>query len=158
MNGVDAVLLASGNDCRATAAAVHSYSARSGTYQSLSTIQLTETMFRYEMSLPLSVGTAGGITRIHPIVKKALALMKNPDARQLMMIAAASGMANNFSALASLVTTGIQRGHMRMHLSNILHHLEANLQEWDKTLNHFGNKTVTYSTVEAYIKEIRKVQ
>jgi len=158
MNGVDAVLLATGNDCRATAAAVHSYAARSGTYKSLSTIELTGKIFRYEITLPLPVGTAGGITRIHPMVKMALAIVNNPDARQLMMIAAASGMASNFSAIASLVTTGIQHGHMRMHLSNVLNQLQADLPEREKTHCHFRDKTVTYSAVEAYINEIRRAQ
>lgn len=91
------------------------------------------------------------------MVKKALAVMNNPDARQLMMIAAASGMASNFSAIASLVTTGIQHGHMRMHLSNVLNQLQADLPEREKTYHNFRGKTVTYSAVEAYINEIRRI-
>lgn len=156
MNGVDALLIATGNDCRATEAAAHSYASRDGTYRSLTSIHLTDKMFRYELALPLAVGTVGGITNVHPVVQKALSIMNNPDARKLMMIAAASGLANNFSAIASLITTGIQSGHMRMHMSNILNQLKVNQQERERAIRQFNGKAVSYVAVEAFITEIRR--
>lgn len=155
MNGVDAVLLATGNDWRATAASVHAYASKDGRYRSLTTIQLRDETFRYELEMPLAVGTVGGITQIHPVVQKTMAIMNYPDARKLMMIAAASGLANNFSAIASLITTGIQDGHMKMHLFNILNQLQVNKTEREHVVNTFNGTTVNYAAVENYLKQIR---
>ncbi len=154
-NGIDAVLLATGNDWRATAAAGHAFALRKGAYKGLTSINLTNNTFRYELNLPLAVGTAGGITQIHPVVKNVLAILKNPDARQLMMIAAASGLANNFAAIASLITTGIQQGHMKMHLSNILNQINVSETERKKVNNYFTGKTVSFSAVEDFVVKIR---
>ena len=154
MNGVDAVLLATGNDWRATSASVHAYASKEGRYKGLTTIVLTKEMFRYELALPLAVGTLGGITQIHPVVAKTLAIMNYPDARKLMMIAAAAGLANNFSAIASLITTGIQEGHMKMHLSNILTQLQANKSERERVTSQFKGMKVSYAAVEDYLKQI----
>jgi hydroxymethylglutaryl-CoA reductase len=155
LNGIDAVLLATGNDWRATAAAAHAYASKDGTYKSLTTIKLTDTMFSYELEIPLAVGTVGGITQIHPVAKNAFAMMNFPDARKLMMIAAASGLASNFSAIASLVTTGIQEGHMKMHLTNILNQLHASKTERESVLNRFDGITVSFAAVENFISQIR---
>ena len=154
-NGVDAVLLATGNDWRATAAAGHAYASRDGSYKGLTTICLTDNTFKYELELPLAIGTVGGITNIHPLVKNSLAMMNDPDARTLMMVAAASGLATNFSAIASLITTGIQEGHMRMHLSNITNQLNTNYAERELILGHFRGKTVSFAAVENFIDQIR---
>ncbi len=154
-NGIDAVMVASGNDWRAVAASAHAYASRDGNYKGLTTISLKDNIFRYELELPLSVGTVGGITQIHPVVKKAMAMMNHPDARKLMMIAAASGLANNFSAVSSLITTGIQKGHMRMHLTTIFNQLNVNKEERASALSHFNGVTVSFAAVEAYIKQIR---
>lgn len=155
MNGVDAVLFATGNDSRATAAAVHSYASRYGSYKSLTSVKLEDKLFRIELALPLAIGTVGGITGIHPVVQKALSILNHPDARTLMKITAASGLANHFAAIASLLTTGIQHGHMRLHLSNILNQLEANQEERENTLRHFAGRTVSHTAVAAYLLEIR---
>ena len=154
-NGIDAVLMATGNDCRATSASGHAYAARDGRYKALTTVQLTPDHFRYELEIPLAIGTYGGITRIHPVVKNTLAILNNPDARKLMMIAAASGLANNFAAVASLITTGIQTGHMKMHLSNILNQLDADIQEIDNTSRYFADRVVTFGAVEEFILQQR---
>ena len=154
-NGIDAVMLASGNDCRAVSASAHAYASRGGSYKGLTSIYLFDNVFRYELELPLAVGTVGGITRIHPMVKKAMAMMNFPDAKKLMMIAAASGLANNFSAIASLVTTGIQAGHMRMHLTNVLSQLNASQVERETVIHHFMDRAVSYAAVEKLIMEIR---
>ena len=95
-NGVDAVLLATGNDTRATSAGAHAYASKDGKYRGLTTIKLDDHTFRYELEIPLAVGTVGGITQIHPMVKNVMAILKYPDAGKLMMIAAAAGLANNF--------------------------------------------------------------
>lgn len=153
-NGVDAVLLATGNDIRATSAAAHAYASRNGHYRSLTSIDMTDTTFRYGLEIPLAVGTVGGITRIHPVVKNNLALMNYPDASKLMMITAASGLANNFAAIASLITTGIQEGHMKMHLSNILNQLNVSASDRESVYSHFSGNTVSYSSVKNFITQI----
>ncbi len=155
-NGVDAVLLATGNDWRATAASAHAYASRDGKYRGLTEVRLTDKTFTYELELPLAIGTVGGITDIHPVVKNSLAILKYPDARKLMMIAAASGLASNFAAIASLITTGIQAGHMKMHLSNVLNKLNANSLESGKVRSYFADKVISYSAVEAFIQKIRE--
>jgi len=155
-NGIDAVLLAAGNDWRATSASAHAYASRKGRYAGLTTVRLTEKSFIYELELPLALGTVGGITGIHPMVKNSLAILKYPDARKLMMIAAASGLASNFSAIASLITTGIQAGHMKMHLSNILNKLYVNTLEADIVRNYFSDKAISYNAVEEFIQKMRK--
>jgi len=154
-NGIDAVLLATGNDYRATAAGAHAYASKEGKYKGLTQVTLSEKTFRYELEIPLALGTVGGITQIHPMVKNITAILKYPDARKLMMIAAASGLANNFSAVASLITTGIQSGHMKMHLSNILNQLNATEEERNRTNTHFKGTTVSHSAVHDFIRQIR---
>ena len=155
-NGIDAVLLATGNDWRATSASAHAYASRKGRYAGLTTVRLTEKSFIYELELPLALGTVGGITGIHPMVKNSLAILKYPDTRKLMMIAAASGLASNFSAIASLITTGIQAGHMKMHLPNILNQLNVNSLESEIVRKYFSDKAISYNAVEEFIQKMRK--
>ena len=155
-NGVDAVLLAAGNDFRATEACVHAYASREGKYRSLTSVTLTDGTFRYELDLPLAIGTVGGITGLHPLVKNVLAIMNYPNSQRLMMIAAAAGLANNFAAVASLVSTGIQSGHMKMHLSNILNLLNANTNERNLANEYFSHKTVSHSAVHDFIESVRR--
>lgn len=119
---------------------------------------MTNKTFRYELEIPLALGTVGGITQIHPMVKNIMAILKYPDAKKLMMIAAASGLANNFSAVASLITNGIQSGHMKMHLSNILNQNNATEQERNLANEHFKNRTVSHSAVHDFIMQIRIAQ
>lgn len=154
-NGIDAVLLATGNDWRATSASAHAYASRDGKYRGLTTVGLTDKTFTYELELPLAIGTVGGITGIHPMVKNTLAILKYPDAQKLMMIAASAGLASNFAAIASLITTGIQAGHMKMHLSNILNQLSANPLESEKARNYFSDRAVSYAAAEEFIQKIR---
>jgi len=154
-NGIDAVLLATGNDWRATSASAHAYASRDGKYRGLTTVRLTDKTFTYELELPMAIGTVGGITGIHPIVKNSLAILKYPDAQKLMMIAASAGLASNFAAIASLITTGIQAGHMKMHLSNILNQLSASPFESDNARSYFLDKAVSFAAVEAFIMQLR---
>ena len=154
-NGIDAVVLATGNDFRAIEAAGHTYASRSGQYRSLSSCSLEGERFHFWLEVPLAVGTVGGLTRLHPLADKSLEMLGNPSAEELMMIIAATGLAQNFAALKSLVTTGIQKGHMKMHLMNILHHLLAKPEEILKATLYFENKAVSFNAVRDYLQELR---
>ena len=154
-NGIDAVVLATGNDFRATEAAGHTYAARNGKYRSLSYCTIDEGVFRFWLDIPLAIGTIGGLTSLHPLAKKSLEILGNPSAEDLMRIIASVGLAQNFAAVRSLVTTGIQQGHMKMHLINILNHLNASELEIAAVLKHFEDKIVSYAGVRDYLQKIR---
>ncbi len=156
-NGVDAVVLATGNDFRAIEACGHTYAARDGQYRSLSYCKTEDGKFKFWMDIPLAIGTVGGLTTLHPIAKRSLELLDNPGAEELMMIIAATGLAQNFAAIRSLVTTGIQQGHMKMHLLNILNHLEATQDEVDLALEFFNNKAVSFTAVREFLNSQRPV-
>jgi hydroxymethylglutaryl-CoA reductase len=153
MNGVDAVIIATGNDFRATEACAHAFAARNGSYTSLSHASVENGQFRFWIDLPLSIGTVGGITTLHPMVKFAHEILGNPNAEQLMQVVAVAGLAQNFSAVRSLITSGIQKGHMKMHLLNILNQLEATEEEKKQIVEYFKDKVVSFSaTVEIFSK------
>lgn len=155
MNGVDAVVIATGNDFRATEACAHAYAAKDGTYSSLTHCTIDDGVFRFWIDLPISVGVVGGLTNLHPLVKFSLALLGKPSAQELMSILAVSGLAQNFGALRSLVTTGIQKGHMKMHLLNILNQLGATEDEKNYFVNYFKDKTVTHHEVISEFNKLR---
>jgi hydroxymethylglutaryl-CoA reductase len=116
MNGIDAVVIATGNDWRAIEAGAHAYAARDGSYTSLTTWREDEQgNLRGSIELPLAVGTVGGATRVHPAAGVALKILENPSAQKLSEIIAAVGLAQNLAAIRALATEGIQQGHMRMH-------------------------------------------
>lgn len=154
-NGVDAVVLATANDFRAVEAGCHTFAARDGQYRSLSHCTIEDGMFRFWLDLPLALGTVGGLTKLHPIAKLSLEMLGNPSAEELMMIIAATGLAQNFAAVRSLVTTGIQSGHMKMHLANILNHLGANASEAANAMKYFEGKTVSFTAVREYLEAMR---
>jgi len=155
MNGIDAVVLATGNDFRAIEACVHAYAGRSGKYQSLTDVNVKDDMFSFTLQVPLAVGTVGGLTSLHPLVKLALRILGNPSAEELMRVMAAAGLAQNFGALHSLVTSGIQKGHMKMHLMNILNQFEASENERLQAVAYFKNHTATHNEVVNFINHIR---
>ena len=157
MNGIDAVILATGNDFRAVEAGVHAYASRSGRYSSLSHASIKDDIFSFWIEIPLALGTVGGLTNLHPLVKVALELLGKPSAKELMQIVAVAGLAQNFAALKSLTTTGIQQGHMKMHLMNILNQFEATNDEKTKLIAHFKTHVVTHSAVVEAIKVMRGV-
>ncbi len=157
MNGVDSVILATGNDFRAIEAGVHAYASRSGKYSSLSHAKVENGIFTMWLEIPLALGTVGGLTSLHPLVKFSLEMLKKPSAQQLMQIVAATGLAQNFAAIKSLTTTGIQAGHMKMHLNNILNQLEASDDERTEVRNHFKSNTVTHAAVVELIKKTRNI-
>tara|TARA_R110000868_G_scaffold720_3_gene5227 strand:+ start:7259 stop:8581 length:1323 start_codon:yes stop_codon:yes gene_type:complete len=155
MNGIDAVVLATGNDFRAVEAGVHAYAARNGKYSSLTHAKVENGMFIFWMEIPLALGTVGGLTGLHPLVKLSLELLHNPSAKELMQIVAVAGLAQNFAALRSLVTTGIQKGHMKMHLMNILNLFGANDYEKTTIIDYFKTHTVSHSAVVDALKNLR---
>lgn len=155
-NGIDAVVLATGNDFRAVEACGHTFAARDGQYRSLTQLQVENGIFKYSLLLPISLGTVGGLTSLHPLAKFTLELLGDPSAEDLMQISAVAGLANNFGALRSLTTKGIQKGHMKMHLLNILNTFGATEQEKNAAIEHFKTEKVTFNAVEAFLKTERK--
>ena len=155
MNGVDSVVIATGNDFRAIEAGVHAYAAKSGMYKSLTDACVENNTFKFWIEIPLALGTIGGITNLHPLVKWSLELLKNPNAKELMKIVAVAGLAQNFGAVNSLITTGIQKGHMKMHLINILNSLNASENEKTKLIDFFKNNTVSFSSVKNELEKLR---
>ncbi|KIA99048.1 hydroxymethylglutaryl-CoA reductase [Flavobacterium sp. KMS] len=156
MNGVDAVILATGNDFRAVEAGVHAYASRNGQYSSLSHAKIEDGIFTFWLDIPLAIGTVGGLTSLHPLVKFSLQMLENPSAPELMQIVAVAGLAQNFAALRSLTTTGIQEGHMKMHINNIINQFAANDEERHLIKNHFKNNTISHSAVVDFIENLRK--
>ncbi len=157
MNGIDAVVIATGNDFRAVEAACHTYASRSGKYKSLTHCTIDNDVFTFWIEIPLALGVVGGLTKLHPLVVKSLEMLGKPDARELMGIVAVSGLAQNFAALRALVTTGIQKGHMKMHLMNILTQLEATLEEKQEIAAFFKDKVPHHREVVNHFCAVRGV-
>jgi len=155
MNGIDAVILATGNDFRAVEAGIHAYAAKEGSYKSLTTASIDNNQFTFSIEIPLAIGTVGGLTTLHPLVKVALKILQNPTAKELMQIIAVVGLAQNFAALRSLVTSGIQKGHMKMHLMNILNQFNATALEKKKAIEHFSDKSISHNEVVSFIENLR---
>jgi hydroxymethylglutaryl-CoA reductase len=156
MNGVDAVILATGNDFRAVEAGVHAYASKNGQYASLSHAKIENGIFTFWLEIPLALGTVGGLTSLHPLVKFCLEILEKPSAKELMEIVAVAGLAQNFAALRSLTTTGIQEGHMKMHLNNIINQFEATDEERHLIKAHFKKTAVSHSAVVEFIETLRK--
>ncbi len=158
MNGIDSVVIATGNDFRAVEASAHTYASRNGRYESLTHAEIINGEFRFWLEIPLALGTVGGLTNLHPMVKFAYQLLGNPNAQELMRITSVVGLAQNFSAIRSLVTSGIQKGHMKMHLLNILNQLEATEDEKLKIIDHFKHNVVSYSAAVEVFCKIRGIK
>jgi len=156
MNGIDAVVIATGNDFRSIEAGVHAYASRNGHYKSLTNASIENGIFTYSIEIPMALGTVGGMTGLHPLAKLGLSILQNPSAKELMQIIAVAGLAQNFAALRALTTTGIQKGHMKMHLKNILTQLNATPSEIEKTILYFEEHTVSHSGVVNFVNELRK--
>jgi hydroxymethylglutaryl-CoA reductase len=156
MNGIDAVVLATGNDFRAVEAGAHAYASKDGKYTSLSHARIENEIFTFWLDVPLALGTIGGLTNLHPLVKFSLEMLGNPSATELMEIVAVAGLAQNFAALRSLTTSGIQQGHMKMHLNNILNQHQATKEEKQLVISHFENQTVSHNLVVDFLESLRK--
>ena len=119
MNGIDAVLIATGNDWRAVEAGSHAYAARTGRYRSLTKYRIEDGKLIGEIELPMAVGVVGGVSKLHPGVELLLRLMGMPSRRELAEVVATVGLVQNLAALRALVTEGIQEGHMTLHARNV---------------------------------------
>ena len=155
MNGIDAVVLATGNDFRAVAAGAHAYASRSGKYKSLTNAKIENDKFYFWIEVPMSLGTVGGLTKLHPLAKLSLEILQYPSAKELMQIVAVAGLAQNFAAIKALTTTGIQQGHMKMHMMNTLNQLEANLLEKKIIIEQFNEKTASHKAIVEALHELR---
>ena len=155
MNGIDAVVIATGNDFRSVEACAHAYAAKEGKYSSLTHAKIEKDEFIYWIEIPLAIGTVGGITNLNPLVKWCLKLLKNPNGKDLMRIIAVAGLAQNFAAIRSLITSGIQLGHMKMHLINILNTLSTNKTEKEILINYFKKNKVSFRSAETALKKLR---
>jgi hydroxymethylglutaryl-CoA reductase len=156
MNGIDAVVIATGNDFRAVEAGVHAYASKDGQYRSLTRARIENDTFVFEADFPLALGTVGGLTSLHPLSKLAMQILGNPTAEKLMKVTAVAGLAQNFAALHSLVTTGIQVGHMKMHLVNMLEQIGATDDEKKVLRKEFSDKTPGFSSLRESLKVLRK--
>ncbi len=156
MNGIDAVVIATGNDFRAIEAGVHAYASKEGSYRSLTHCEIKDDIFRFWIEIPLALGTVGGLTTLHPMAKLSLDMLQKPTARTLMQIVATAGLAQNFAALRVLTTKGIQQGHMKMHLMNILNQHKATFEEKEEVVNYFESRTASHSAVVEKLNSLRK--
>lgn len=162
MNGIDAVVIATGNDWRAIEAGAHSYAARSGRYTALSTWSLVTDENTAEQSLvgtlelPMAVGIVGGATRVHPAAKAALKLLGVKTARELAEIIVAVGLAQNLAALRALASEGIQRGHMKLHARQVAIAAGAEGELIDRVVQAMlEEKTIRLDKAEAILKRLQ---
>ena len=151
MNGIDAVLISTGNDFRAVEAGIHAFASSKGMYKSLSECTINDNIFKIKLKIPLSIGTIGGITDIHPMVKLSLKLLDNPTSDKLMNIICSVGLAQNFAAVKSLVTSGIQKGHMKMHLINLLIKQNATKDQIKKSEAYFKDRDINNQSVKDFL-------
>ena len=151
MNGIDSVLIATGNDFRAVEAAVHSYASKDGKYKGLSECSIDNNIFSIKLKLPIAIGTVGGITDLHPLVKLSHKILGKPNSSNLMEIIAVAGLAQNFGAIKSLITTGIQKGHMKMHLINLLKKYNANEEQINNATDFFKERKITNTAVQDFL-------
>ena len=158
MNGVDAVVIATGNDWRAIEAGAHAYAAREGRYTSLSTWgQDRDGNLVGSLEMPMAVGTVGGATRVHPVARAALKLMGIQSAGQLAEIIVSVGLAQNLAALRALATEGIQRGHMGLHARQVAIAAGAEGEEINRLADQLvAEKAVRVDRAEEILKEWKR--
>lgn len=163
MNGIDPVLIATGNDWRAVEAGIHAYAARSGHYQAITRWRYKDHILTGELTAPLVVGIVGGVTTLHPTAKLCLRMMRVESANHLSRILAAVGLLQNLGALIALCTDGITKGHMKLHIDNLLLNtgasanempeLKLRLQNWLQV-----NKKVSLSNALDLLSKMRQEQ
>jgi hydroxymethylglutaryl-CoA reductase len=154
LNGIDAICIATGNDFRAIEASLHTYACRSGHYSALTDANIIDGKFVFEIQIPLALGTVGGLTKLHPLAKYSLEILNSPSAKELMQIVASVGLAQNFGALRALTTTGIQKGHMKMHLTNILDSQNVDSSHKKSVIDYFKDKVVSVAAVRDFIQSL----
>lgn len=158
-NGIDALVLATGNDWRAIEAGAHAYAAQSGSYKGLShwTSQPKEKKLYGEITLPMPVATKGGSIGLNPTVQVSHRLLGEPSAIELAGIIASLGLAQNFAALKALVTTGIQAGHMKLQARSLALLAGAKEEEVPRLVTQLlENKTFNLEKAQTLLQELRK--
>lgn len=156
MNGIDAVVLATGNDFRAVEAGAHAYAARSGHYAPLAVWRRDGEDLVGQLELPLSLGIVGGTLRVHPTARLALKILGVTSADELAMIAASVGLASNLSALRALATEGIQRGHMSLHARSVASAAGALGEEVELVAARIASDgVITVDAAERVLKQLR---
>lgn len=161
MNGIDPVLIATGNDWRAVEAGVHAYAARTGQYKAISQWRFSNGVLTGELTAPIIVGTVGGVTALHPTANMCLRMMGIDSANHLSRVIAAVGLVQNLGALRALCTEGIIQGHMKLHLDNLLLVAGATEEEMPLLKNRLQqwllqNKRVSLNNAHSLLEEIRQ--
>lgn len=162
MNGIDPVLIATGNDWRAVEAGVHAYAARSGRYQAITRWRYQDETLTGELTAPIIVGTVGGVTSLHPTAKMCLRMMDITCANQLSRVIAAVGLVQNLGAIKALCTEGIIQGHMKLHIDNLLLVAGANENEIPVLKERLQvwldiNKRVSLNNAHEMLAELREL-
>jgi hydroxymethylglutaryl-CoA reductase len=159
LNGIDPVLIATGNDWRAVEAGAHAYAARSGSYTSLSVWERDEAgNLIGTLELPLAVGIVGGATKVHPTAQAALKLLNVKHANELAEICACAGLASNLAAMRALATEGIQRGHMSLHARQVALAAGAHGTEVDELAHRLiAEQAIKPARAESLLAELRAV-
>ena len=157
MNGIDAVVIATGNDWRAIEAGAHAYASLSGTYQPFSKWFIHDGKELVgTLSIPMPIGTVGGSIAIHPAAQFAHELLMNPSAKELAAIIASIGLAQNFAALKALVTDGIQKGHMNLQVKSLALTAGATEEEIPQIIQLLKEqKHFNLETVQKILESIR---
>ncbi|MGY3766431.1 hydroxymethylglutaryl-CoA reductase, degradative [Vagococcus vulneris] len=160
MNGIDSVVIATGNDPRAVEAGVHAYAARNGRYEGLSSWSISDQIYLVgEMTLPLSIGTVGGAISVLPLAKANLEMMNNPSSEELAAIICAVGLSQNFAALKALVSEGIQKGHMSLHAKSLAIQIGAKNDEIERVAQRLQMlKKMNSETAIKILNDIRKIK
>lgn len=162
LNGIDPILIATGNDWRATEAGIHAYAARTGSYQPVATWRYSPLKRQLIgiLRVPMAVGTVGGVTKVHPSAKVALKILKVSSAEELGRICGAVGLVQNMGALKALATVGIVKGHMSLHAKNLAIAAGANEMEIPRLVSELGQlismkKTISVSVAKELLVKIR---
>ncbi len=163
MNGIDPVLIATGNDWRAVEAGVHAFAARNGRYQAITQWRYNDGVLVGELTAPIIVGTVGGVTSIHPTAKMCLRMMGIESANQLSRVIAAVGLVQNLGALRALCTDGIIQGHMKLHIDNLTMVAGASDGETPLLKQRLQDclattKRISLSHAQTFLNEIRLAQ
>ena len=154
MNGIDAFLIATGQDWRAVEAGIHAYGARSGTYSALASWRVQGDHLQGRVSLPMQVGVVGGVTKVHPVVRVLLRVVGAESASHIGRLSAAVGLAQNLAAIMALATEGIQRGHMSLHARNIAVTAGASDRDIDRIVREMiRRKTINVDAAQSILRE-----
>ncbi|MFL5814397.1 MAG: hydroxymethylglutaryl-CoA reductase, degradative [Bdellovibrionia bacterium] len=160
LNGIDPILIATGNDWRAVEAGVHAYASRSGKYQPVTEWSMDGADLIGRIEIPLAVGTVGGVTKLHPTARVALKMLKISKAEDLARICAAVGLVQNLGALKALATVGIVKGHMQLHAANLAIAAGAEIHEIARVRDRLTqilktDKNITLSRAREVLESIR---